>query len=143
MRRHPSLIPLSRFHRSALFVAQMCKEDGPVFKGYPSVPEEKVTYAVDFYLHDLDKHFQVEEKVVFPILAGIDPELDERIAEALMHHNELRSMFETLKHAQPDELNSLLDKTGRLLEKHVRMEERQLFQRAQEVALEQLLKIKL
>ena len=141
MRRHPSLIPLSRFHRSGLFVAQMCKSDGPKFKGYPTTPETKATYTVDFFHHDLKAHFELEETALFPLLGGLDPQLDELIARALDQHVQLAEVIEEISIAT--KVEPVLDTFGRLLETHIRMEERQLFQRAQEVASGTLETVKL
>ena len=60
MKRHPVLIPLSRFHRSCLFLALMAKENAPAIKGYPTSPEDKIDYAIRFYQRQLRHHFQQE-----------------------------------------------------------------------------------
>ena len=40
MKRHDKLIPLSRFHRSCLFLALMAKDNAPNIKNYPTeIPE--------------------------------------------------------------------------------------------------------
>ncbi len=83
MRRHPSLIPLSRFHRSGLFVAQMCKRNGPKFKGYPVDAMDKARYALDFFERSLEPHFILEEQRVFPVFTGVDPVLDSLLTTVL------------------------------------------------------------
>ena len=136
MKRHEYLIPLSRFHRSALFLAQMCKQNGPVFKGYPTTSVEKATYALDFYERDLKQHFDIEESIVFPRISGISHDLDNLVSTAREDHDNLRSRFENLH--QGTDLVSDLDQLGKLLERHIRMEERQLFQLLQDVAIDRL-----
>lgn len=131
MRRHPALIPLSRFHRSVLFTAHMCKQDGPRFKGYPTSAKDKIKYTMSFYRAKLFDHFELEETLVFPALSGHDTKLDIIIGRARVQHDELRDMLRNLEaSAEPI---SALDAFGSLLERHVRMEERELFQRAQSV----------
>ena len=134
MKRHEALILLSRFHRRALFIAQMAKEKGPKFKGYPTDARGKAKYALDFYEHDLKGHFELEEEVLFPSIKGFDTELDELAVEVSAEHSKLRELFERLVAANHQE--SRLDELGFALEAHIRKEERVLFQKIQEVLSE-------
>lgn len=134
MKRHSSLIPLSRFHRSVLFTAQMAKKNGPKFKGYPTEVTAKADYAIDFYEQSLSAHFEVEELQLFPALTGFDPELDRLVEEMIQEHEVLRKLFAGITSATDLEVH--MDKLGFTLEAHVRKEERQLFQLAQEVLSE-------
>ncbi len=134
MRRHESLIPLSRFHRSVLFVAQMAKRNGPQFKGYPTDIEGKARYAVEFFADKLQAHFQLEETKLLPVIKGKDTELDAIISEIEAEHVHLTHLFEGLK--SPSDTESQLDELGFALEAHVRKEERVLFQKIQVVLTE-------
>jgi len=135
VKRHPALVPLSRFHRSALFVAQMAKRDGPQFEGYPSDVEGKARYALDFYDHDLKKHFDLEEANLLPAIRGFDTELDQLADDVVEEHNHLRALLEALPEAE--DAVEILDTLGHSLEKHIRRQERVLFEKIQEVLPEE------
>lgn len=126
MKRHDYLIPFSRFHRSILFLALIAKKNAPNVKGYPSKLEDKVDYALSFYQNELCNHFEVEEKEVFNRFFNINDEVDLLINEIKLERENICKMFELLKQKPRDFDN--FHKLGALLEKHVRKEERQLFQ---------------
>lgn len=135
MKRHPSLIPLSRFHRSVLFLALVCKKNAPPVKGYPQDLEGKRDYAISFYDRQLKAHMQVEEESLFHQVKGKSVEIDELINELCAEHRQLEALIAAL----PDstDLPVDLDEFGQLLEKHVRKEERQLFQHIQNTLTEE------
>ncbi len=130
MRRHESLVALSRFHRSVLFLAQMAKRNGPSFKGYPTDAEGKAAYAVNFFDKSLREHFLLEDQRLLPRVSGKTPELGRLAREIQAEHIHLTNLFEALR--TPADLEEKLDDLGIALEKHVRKEERQLFQQIQE-----------
>lgn len=130
MRRHPSLIPLSRFHRSVLFLAQMAKTNGPRFKGYPQEVDGKASYAISFYRTQLIHHIKSEEEILFPAVIGINQEIDVLIEDLKQEHETLNSLFLDIEKVQ--NLEQHLDQLGFTLEAHVRREERILFQKIQE-----------
>ena len=122
MKRHPSLIPLSREHHGSLLLARLLQKNAPEYKGLPSDVEGKRKYAIDLYLSEIRSHFEKEEN----ILRSVDhyEVLRPLIIEIFEEHNQLSRMFELLmKSGDKDELDQL----GLLLEKHIRKEERQLF----------------
>jgi len=140
MKRHPSLIPLSRFHRSVLFLALVCKKNAPSVKGYPQDLEGKRDYAIAFFQEQLKAHMQLEEESLFPQVKGKSAEIDELMKELCAEHRQLESLIAAL----PDstDLSDGLDEFGQLLEKHVRKEERQFFQRIQDtLSVEELLQL--
>lgn len=130
MKRHPSLIPLSKFHRDILFLALIAKANAPDVKGYPETVEGKIDYALDFYEGKLKPHFEKEEKRLFETLQGRFEDLDEIIQELRKERKMIHKQFENLKaERKKDQLNQL----GELLEKHVRKEERVFFQKVQDL----------
>ncbi len=130
MKRHESLIPLSRFHRSILFLALISKKNAPEIRGYPTSLKGKINYAITFYEGKLREHFQTEEKRLLPWIKGREPGLDQLVNEILQERQELDHLFHQLK---KDRKEHTLNTFGELLEKHIRKEERQLFQKIQEV----------
>ncbi|SHG26689.1 Hemerythrin HHE cation binding domain-containing protein [Flavobacterium fluvii] len=96
-------------------------------------PERIKTYADWFYKNHLIPHFELEEKLLFPIL---DPE-NELIKRAIAEHRSLERLF---KASSDLEKNLLLIESG--LNAHIRFEERELFTEIQKVAsADQLSKI--
>lgn len=141
MKRHESLIPLSRFHRSCLFLALISKENAPNVKGYPTIIEEKIDFSINFYQTQLTQHFEQEAK-----LWNYLKDKSKRLAEIL---DDLRSEREVLKTRFIQLMDSKskedLFQIGSLLEQHVRKEERVLFQQIQsdlnEEELSQVIKL--
>lgn len=129
MRRHSVLIPLSRFHRSVLFLALLAKENGPALKGYPHDWPGKRSYALKFYEEQLLPHFEREEKELFPLAAAQNEALAQLVKSLKEERTQLAQYFEQLAH--PDAEESILHPLGLLLEKHIRKEERQFFQQIQ------------
>lgn len=129
MKRHASLVPLSRFHRSVLFLALISKKNAPPIKGYPTTVIEKKNYALAFFEHKLEAHFQFEEEKLLPNIRGKNKELDELSDEIVRERLELRKFFKALRYGNNPEAE--LNNLGVALEKHIRKEERQLFQKIQ------------
>lgn len=138
LKRHPSLIPLSHDHRSLLFLAQLLKKNAPVFKGYPSTPEGKRQYAIESYIHSLAPHFELEEKVVFPMLLTIVPAFQEQISTLVSVHAQLSTYFHQIAQSSTP-LIELMNQCGLELEAHIRHEERVFFTQLQELLSEEQL----
>lgn len=127
MRRDPSLIPFSHFHRSCLFVALMAKKNAPSIEGYPDDFQSKVDYVKAFSPR-LKAHFEKEEKLWEKTVTRhleIKDIVDELKAQRKEIHN-LLNQLETL----PSE--EVLHQFGEDFEHHVRTEERKYFQAIQE-----------
>lgn len=106
MKRHPALVHLSHDHHETLVWARRLK-DGE-------------TDGFDDFRRGLARHFREEEERVFPLLVEFCEEPPEVMARALVEHARIRAT------APGPEL-------GRLLEAHVRLEERDLFELLQQV----------
>lgn len=131
MKRHQSLIPLSKFHRSVLFLALVAKKNAPPVKGYPSSPEGKKDYALSFYERQLKDHFKLEEEKLLPAVKGKNKDLDKLIDDIVSEHRELGELFDQLQKSKNLEFD--LNNLGVALEKHIRSEERQFFQKVQQI----------
>jgi hemerythrin-like domain-containing protein len=120
MKRHRALQPLSRDHHVALVAAQRLRRAA---EGDATAARE--AFLAFWHEHGAD-HFRVEEEVLLPVAAGwIDPEAD-CIVRMLVDHIRIRAAAQRLEHeAGPtlDELHHL----GSALERHVRLEEREVF----------------
>lgn len=123
IKRDPSIQPLSRDHHLGLLLCWKIR------KGFSKKvsPERIKAYADWFFETHLKKHFEIEEKFVFTIL-GIKSEL---IKQALKEHRLLEKLF--LEKDKSKIENSLTEISGEL-EKHIRFEERILFNDIQSLA---------
>jgi len=137
MKRHPALIPVSREHHDSLILARLLQKDAPPYKGLPLNIEGKAVYALEFYKNKLIAHFIAEEKI-FPLVKGINAEIDGLITEILEEHDRFHISFNLIN--TQNNLADKLDQLGKELELHIRKEERQLFPLIQENCSEQVLK---
>lgn len=133
MRRHQKLIPLSRFHRSCLFVALMAKENAPDMKGYSDEIPDKINYAVSFYQDQLKAHFEVEQELWNQVSTKSE-KLKIIIDELTVERLSLSRLFQRLAKIRSEKA---LNEVGDLLERHIRKEERVLFQQIQNDLSEQ------
>ena len=138
MKRHSAIIPLSHDHHHALILAQALKKNAPKTGLGSKSPEEKVKAAVNSYNTELVPHFNHEEVLLFPLALGKDEELDKMINDIIEEHDKIRNTIETLSEG---DLEENLDAFGKLLENHVRTEERKLFPKIEEVVGEEGLNV--
>lgn len=124
MLRDPNLVPLSRQHQHALALCvriERARDGDPL----PWMEEMEQHFA-----QEIRFHFAAEEEVLFPRarrFAELAPLVDDLSAE----HAVLREMFAT---AARRELSlEAVKEFGRQLAAHIRKEERQLFERLQEL----------
>ena len=139
LRRHPNLIPISREHHKILILAQLLKKDVPDYKGLPDTPEGKRKYFLQTFNTLLKNHIQKEEREIIPKISGIDKELDQIALEIRAEHQEIINWVLFFRQSESTPRENDLDQLGRLLEKHVRKEERHWFSRIQMVLNEEAL----
>jgi len=121
IKRTEYLKPLSRDHHHGLLLCWKIKTG--FSKG---VPAQRIkTYADWFYKSHLIPHFEAEEKYVFPIL-GNDNEM---IRQALNEHRLLSGLF-----SDTSDIEYSLKQIQTELEKHIRFEERTLFNEIEKAA---------
>ena len=125
MKRHPALYTLSHDHHQGLILAQQLKKGAPQYKGMPATIEGKKEFAISFYNTELVRHFEDEEKILFPSSSGRTEEIDRMISEIISEHRRMERLINALENT--DNLESTMDELGWLLEKHIRKEERELF----------------
>jgi hemerythrin-like domain-containing protein len=122
MKRHESLIPLSRDHHQALHRALKLK------RADEAGAAEAVRDVLEFFDGHGALHFRVEEEVLFPYfvrVGGADPS-DEAIVRPLTDHVWIRARVAALREeAAPTVIE--LHQLGERLDDHIRYEERVLF----------------
>ena len=121
LKRHEAIQPLSREHHHSLLLSWKIR------RGFSNnVEPQRIKNYVDwFFKNHIEKHFQIEEKYVFPIL-GSDNEL---VRMALADHRRLVRLF-----TQEDDIPKALSLIEEELQKHIRFEERVLFPEIQKLA---------
>ena len=125
MKRHPALYTLSHDHHHGLILALQLKKGAPQYKGMPASLTAKKDYTLSFYKNELVKHFQNEEKILFPSVLKRTEAVDKLIKDIIYEHRKMESLIKELE--KTDEFEMLLNEFGILLEKHIRKEERELF----------------
>ncbi len=137
IQRHEALRPLSRDHHIALQLARGLQKDAsPLLRA--ELPREKgalVAHIQHVFREELAAHFDVEDRVLAPAVAGKAPDLDRLMSEIESEHAELQAFVASLSDPALDEtaIDAVLDRFGHMLERHVRREEREYYQRVQEV----------
>jgi iron-sulfur cluster repair protein YtfE (RIC family) len=132
MRRHTTLVPLTRDHHHILLFAQSLRSDGPptLRALVPKTVSQRIEHVRSVFSHEISPHFRLEEDVLFPAVRGVRPELDRLLDEIVDDHRAIEGLLESISDAEkPDEV---IDALGRCLELHVRREERALFEKIQE-----------
>jgi hemerythrin-like domain-containing protein len=125
MLRDKSLIPLSRQHQHALALCVRMERSSPIAEA--DLPQWRAEVAQHFE-HEIRIHFLAEEQVLFPAareLAELTPLIEELTAD----HGWLRERFASAHSMSGEDLSAF---AGRL-SNHIRKEERQLFERVQEL----------
>ncbi len=125
MKRHAALLQHSREHHASLKMARLASFAAD--SGSPEAIEQAATSIREEYSDFIDAHFQAEEEGVLQQMEAIGQH--ELVARTLAEHARLRELCQRLQH--PDA--ATLAEFGTLLHDHVRFEERELFEVAQEL----------
>lgn len=127
IKRIETLKPLSRDHHHGLLLCWKIRQGIKL-----NIPLERIKKYLDwFWDSHLQLHFNIEEKCIFPILGN----QNDRVRQALAEHRRLKRLFE--KEDNTYKSVSLIEEE---LEKHIRFEERVLFNEIQSVATNEQLK---
>jgi hypothetical protein len=134
VKRHPSLIPLSHdhhHHHHALVEARRLRRGADADAAARRATCESF---LRFFSQESVRHFRQEEERLFPLLVDQQEWPSDLLTQALLEHQRLHALVDRLDHelalGEPD--TGLMQELGRLLEAHVRLEERQLFPLIQE-----------
>lgn len=134
IKRHEALHPLSHHHYHALVVTLKMKQVGTIRSKLTM--EEVKRDVQDFWEHGGQEHFREEEEVLLPAYAQfVSIKGDPIIAKMLMEHVKIRGLMNAVTTASVEGLHKL----GKLLEEHVRQEERVIFPMIEEALPEEKL----
>jgi iron-sulfur cluster repair protein YtfE (RIC family) len=131
MKRHKALQSLSQEHHHGLLLAQLIKKGSPKYKGLPNTNADKKPYTINFFEQNLIPHFKKEEEILFPLSINKNPDIENLVKGLIKQHKEIYVLIDKLKISL--EPKNELDELGKLLEVHIRKEERELFQMIQDV----------
>jgi hemerythrin-like domain-containing protein len=123
MKRSRELIVLTREHHHALVLARRAIDGA---RDAAAVRELAAGLA-DIFARELEPHFQIEEQTLLPPMR--DAGEHARVARTLDEHRRLRALAQAVGQGDLDSLAPF----GRLLEAHVRFEERELFPLAEAI----------
>jgi len=128
IKRSKDLQPLSRDHHHNLLLCWKIR------MGFSKdIPVERIKHYADwFFKNHICPHFDMEEKFLFPILGNED----KLVKKAISEHRRLKRLFN-----DTNDLTKSLSLIEEELEKHIRFEERILFNEIQKIASEEELKI--
>jgi len=126
--RHPSLVSLSHDHHHGLALALRCRKQalGQLKPMGAAGLRERAKECLEFYANNLVAHFRAEEDILFPAVRGAVPGGEVIVDDLLSQHQEIRRLMSQLDATAG--LAKLIFDLGDLLERHIRKEERELFQ---------------
>jgi hemerythrin-like domain-containing protein len=127
MLRDKSLIPLSRQHQHALALCVRIDRASPIEGADLGVWQLEITQQ---FQTEIRFHFTAEEEAVFPAARKF-PELIPLIEELVSDHVALRESFAKAEAQQMADTDLLA--FAQRMSAHIRKEERQLFERMQEL----------
>ncbi|MGE5437842.1 MAG: hemerythrin domain-containing protein [Syntrophothermus sp.] len=128
MKREPSLYPLSHDHHHGLVQASRLKNAGK-----PSSERTIKTIAsefIEFWYSDLIRHFREEEDYLLPVLLQYSSDHNVLISKTILEHIDIRRSVLQLEEDLWRNIEIHLDNLhniGKMLESHIRFEERELF----------------
>ena len=124
IKRIEQLKALSREHHHGLLLCWKIREGIK-----RNIETERIKKYVDwFWNNHLQQHFETEEKILFPILGNHNA----LIQQALTEHSRLKRLFES-----DNDIYKSISLIEEELEKHIRFEERVLFNEIQKVGTPQ------
>ena len=122
MLRDKSLIPLSHQHHNALALCVLTERSLAADASAANIAK-LATRVIDRYELEMVNHFELEETVLFPRLPA------DAVRQFIADHRRMTGLVEQLR---VDPTAEALREFSSLLRQHVRSEENDLFQRAQE-----------
>jgi hemerythrin-like domain-containing protein len=119
MQRSQSLIPFSHDHHHGLVVCRRIQEG----LNRNIDPGRITDYVRDFWLKDLEQHFEEEENLLLPLLE----EPNVFVKRTRDEHKRIRLLIEQMSEGDEEAQESILAAFAELLNAHIRFEERELF----------------
>jgi hemerythrin-like domain-containing protein len=126
MLRNKNLIPLSHQHQRALALCVRIDRASPISEADLAAWQSEIA---QHWQNEIAIHFAAEEQVLFPVARKFD-ELAPLVDELIADHTDLREQFSAAINRMS---GTGLAAFARSLSTHIRKEERQLFERLQQL----------
>jgi iron-sulfur cluster repair protein YtfE (RIC family) len=134
-KRHPALVPLARDHYHGLLLAVRLQQgEQALLHLWSHDPLWQARYVTSFYDEELAHHFSVEETNLFPLVRNQLPSTRPVISELVTEHAAISRAVESFRRPDSANLREDLAAFGKLLESHIRKEDRILFPMIEESA---------
>jgi hemerythrin-like domain-containing protein len=141
-KRHISIVPLARDHHEALLLAVRLQQGNQaLLKIWSHDPDFQARNVVTFFDQHLAQHFRAEEEVLFPLAATHILQARDMVQKLIEDHKTLTLSVGRFRSGTAKSLEPELVAFGKLLEDHVRLEDRVLFplvEQAPETVLDEL-----
>ena len=137
IKRHGTLKPLSRHHMIGLHLALKLKRAGT--KESRLTLEEIVEDAYEFWVPEGNEHFREEEEILLPAYSAFGDINDHEIVTMLVEHVIIRAGMNNLLRENERDIEKMHE-LGKLLEQHIRREERIIFPMIEKALPEEKLK---
>jgi len=137
IKRHETLKPLSRHHMIGLHLALKLKRAGT--KESRLTLEEIVEDAYEFWVPEGNEHFREEEEILLPAYSAFGDINDHEIVTMLVEHVIIRAGMNNLLRENERDIEKMHE-LGKLLEQHIRREERIIFPMIEKALPEEKLK---
>jgi hemerythrin-like domain-containing protein len=125
--RNKSLVPLSRQHQHALALCVRIERASPIRTADLSAWQSEIA---QHFQNEIRIHFAAEESVLFPVARRFEA-LNHLVDDLIRDHSLLRDNFAEAERGKMSA--TALSAFARLMSAHIRKEERQLFERLQEL----------
>ncbi len=127
-RRHESLIHFSRDHHDGLMLAQQILDQRrTMLPDWPKDFRGRVTYVTAFFQDHLRPHFTAEEEHLFPLIQRHVAPSKDLITRLIAEHRQMETIVGGFARPGFAPSQEKLHEFGRILEEHIRTEERKLF----------------
>ena len=139
MKRHPYLREFSDDHHQGLVMARRLRKAA----SGEEQPEQVASYFLEFWTEETEPHFVKEENALLPVLVRYGMRLDnESLVSMFVQHHYIRTLAARLELdlTRQDVERETLGELGELLDKHIRLEEREVFPMVEEFLTEEALK---
>lgn len=125
--RHSALVPLASDHYHGLALALRLQQGTQAVTPMWALDSKfQAGYVVAFFEKELRHHFEVEEKALFPLVVDHVAEAKALVDELISDHRAMERLVEKITKLSISLSQDLTD-FGRLLEQHIRKEDRKLF----------------
>jgi hemerythrin-like domain-containing protein len=120
--------PVASEHQESLLLARHLQQGEKILaKTLSYDPVDQAQEIVAFYNLHLAEHFEIEERILFPLVSRYIPTAADLIKELTEEHRRLEQIIDVFKQEVFKDIELKLRSFGALLESHILKEDQQLF----------------